>query len=148
MPLIEDLIDQLASAKVFSMLDLKNGFFHVPVAEECRKFTSFVTPDRQYEFNKTPFGLSVSSSYFLKYVATAFQDLIREKVVMYYMDDIIIPAKSEEEAFLKLKRTLAVAAQSGIIINWKKCQFMQSKIDFLGYRIENGAIRPSELKEL
>lgn len=38
MPLIEDCIDALASARVFSVLDLKNGFFHVPVAEESQKY--------------------------------------------------------------------------------------------------------------
>lgn len=50
MPLIDDRIDALASARVFSVLGLKNGFFHVPVALESRKYTSFVTPDGLYEF--------------------------------------------------------------------------------------------------
>jgi len=44
LPLIEDQLDRLQGAKIFSTLDLKNGFFHVEVAEESRKYTSFVVP--------------------------------------------------------------------------------------------------------
>ncbi|XP_036339729.1 uncharacterized protein LOC118749046 [Rhagoletis pomonella] len=43
MPLIDDVLDKLQGAKVFTTLDLKNGFFHVPVALDSRKYTSFAT---------------------------------------------------------------------------------------------------------
>ncbi|GBL74512.1 Transposon Ty3-I Gag-Pol polyprotein, partial [Araneus ventricosus] len=52
LPLIEDVLDKLQDAKVYSTLDLKNGFFHVEVNEDCKHFTSFVVPDGQFEFNK------------------------------------------------------------------------------------------------
>ncbi|GBM30394.1 Transposon Ty3-G Gag-Pol polyprotein [Araneus ventricosus] len=55
LPLIEDVLDKLQDAKVYSTLDLKNGFFHVEVNEDCKHFTSFVVPDGQFEFNKVPF---------------------------------------------------------------------------------------------
>lgn len=98
MPLIEDCIDSLSNAKVFSTLDLKNGFFHVPVAEDSRKYTSFVTPDGQFEFIKTPFGLCNSPSSFLRFVEEVFRDLIRQKVVLTYMDDLIVPGINEDDA--------------------------------------------------
>jgi len=60
LPLIEDLLDRLQSVVVFSTLDLRNGFFHVPVKEESIKYTSFIVPDGQFEFLKVPFGLSNS----------------------------------------------------------------------------------------
>ena len=47
LPLIENLLDKLEDA-VFSTLDLKNGFFHVSVEKESRKYTAFVTPNGQY----------------------------------------------------------------------------------------------------
>lgn len=43
LPLIEDLLDKLEDSRVFSTLDLKNGFFHVPVEKQSRKYTAFVT---------------------------------------------------------------------------------------------------------
>ncbi|GBM75673.1 Retrovirus-related Pol polyprotein from transposon 412, partial [Araneus ventricosus] len=45
LPLIEDVLDTLQEAKVYSTLDLRNGFFHVSVDEDCRKFTSFIVSD-------------------------------------------------------------------------------------------------------
>ncbi|GFW51387.1 retrovirus-related Pol polyprotein from transposon 412 [Trichonephila clavipes] len=55
LPIIEDVLDTLQEAKVYSTLDLRNGFFHVDVDEDCKKYTSFIVPDGQFEFNKVPF---------------------------------------------------------------------------------------------
>ncbi|GFT57567.1 transposon Ty3-G Gag-Pol polyprotein [Trichonephila clavipes] len=55
LPIIEDVLDTLQEAKVYSTLDLRNGFFHVDVDEDCRKYTSFIVPDGQFEFNKSSF---------------------------------------------------------------------------------------------
>ncbi|GFS86154.1 retrovirus-related Pol polyprotein from transposon 412 [Trichonephila clavipes] len=60
LPLIEDVLDTLQEAKVYSALNLHNGFFHVDVDEDCIKYTYFIVPDGQFEFNKVPFGLSTS----------------------------------------------------------------------------------------
>ncbi|GFX84647.1 retrovirus-related Pol polyprotein from transposon 412 [Trichonephila clavipes] len=64
LPIIEDVLDTLQEAKVYSTLDLRNGFFHVDVDKDCRKYTSFIVPDGQFEFNKVPFGLSQCFSNF------------------------------------------------------------------------------------
>ncbi|GFX77892.1 retrovirus-related Pol polyprotein from transposon gypsy [Trichonephila clavipes] len=70
LPIIEDVSDTLQEAKVYSTLDLRNGFFHVDVDEDCRKYTSFIVPDGQFEFNKVPFGLSTSPGVFQRYVSS------------------------------------------------------------------------------
>nr|XP_049693297.1 uncharacterized protein LOC126053899 [Helicoverpa armigera]XP_049695188.1 uncharacterized protein LOC126054290 [Helicoverpa armigera]XP_049704767.1 uncharacterized protein LOC126056282 [Helicoverpa armigera] len=57
LPVIHDLIDKLQEAKVFSVLDLKSGFFHLKVSEESIKYTSFVTHHGQFEFLRAPFAL-------------------------------------------------------------------------------------------
>ena len=146
MPLIEDCIDALTGARFFSVLDLKNGFFHVPVAESSRKYTSFVTPDGQYEFTKTPFGLCNSPTSFLRFIGEVFQELVRSKVVITYMDDLIVPGTSEENAFENLKTTLETAEKHGLCINWKKCKFLQPQVEFLGHVIGNGQVGPSPSK--
>lgn len=64
LPLIEDQLDELQGAEIFSTLDLRNEFFHVTLEESSRKYTAFVTPDGQYEFLKVPFGLCNSPSVF------------------------------------------------------------------------------------
>jgi len=109
LPIIEDQIDRLQKAKVFSTIDLKNGFFHVLVAKDSRKYTSFVVPNGQYEFLCMPFVLCVASAYFQRYINAVFADLMAEGVVMVYMDDLIILSIDSEEGIHKLARTLQVA---------------------------------------
>ncbi|GFU79325.1 retrovirus-related Pol polyprotein from transposon 297 [Trichonephila clavipes] len=100
LPIIEDVLDTLQEAKVYSTLDLRNGFFHVDVDEDCRKYTSFIVPDGQFEFNKVPFGLSTSPGVFQCYVSSIFRDLTRKGIVISYLDDLVIPAKNEQEGHI------------------------------------------------
>lgn len=148
MPLIEDQLDALQGAKVFTTLDLKNGFFHVPVNEESQKYLSFVTHGGQYTFRKTPFGCCNSPRVFQRYINEVFRELIVLKVVIIYMDDVIIPAKDEEEAIARLKLVLEYAARAGLIIKWSKCQFLMRSVEFLGHVIGDGRIKPSPSKTL
>ncbi|GFS88227.1 hypothetical protein TNCV_3149871 [Trichonephila clavipes] len=103
LPIIEDVLDTLQEAKVYSTLDLRNGFFHVDVDEDCRKYTSFIVPDGQFEFNKVPFGLSTSPGVFQRYVSTIFRDLTWKGIVISYLDDLVIPAKTNRKVSKNLK---------------------------------------------
>ncbi|GFX48111.1 retrovirus-related Pol polyprotein from transposon 297 [Trichonephila clavipes] len=130
LPIIEEVLDKLGNGKIFTTLDLKNVFFHVDVDEASRKYTAFVTETGQYEFLKVPFGLSISSNYFQRYINYVFRELLRDGTLNIYLDDIIIPATDEKEACKKLARVLETASRYGIELNLKKCQFLQGKINF------------------
>lgn len=146
LPLIEDILDKLQESKMFSKIDLKNGFFHVPVEEKSRHYTAFVTHNGQYQFLKMPFGLSKCPSVFQRFINSAFRDLIIKGYVLPYMDDIIIPAKDETQAIERLKAVLEVASEFGLEINFHKCQFLYRKIEFLGHVISDGKLYPSPSK--
>ena len=143
LPIIEDQLDKLCKAKVFTMIDLKNGFFHVPVEENSVKYTSFVTPFGQFEFLKTPFGICNSPAVFQRFVNNVFKELIQQGIFLTYMDDLAIPAANGEEAIERLKQVLAQAEKHGLLINWKKCQFLKTKMEYLGHEVENGMVNPS-----
>ncbi|XP_043496455.1 uncharacterized protein LOC122520459 [Polistes fuscatus] len=116
LPLIEDQLDQLQGANYFSTLDLKNGFFHVSIEEESRKYTAFIVPDGHYEFLKVPFGLCNSPSVFQKYINAVFRDLTRQKIVLTYLDDLIIPSINSDDGLERLKIVLDTASQAGLQI--------------------------------
>ncbi|GFW56735.1 retrovirus-related Pol polyprotein from transposon opus [Trichonephila clavipes] len=118
LPLIDDILDCLQNAKIFTTLDLKNGFFHVAVNERSRKFTSFVTHNGQYQFRRMPFGLSTCPSTFMRYINAIFRHLISKSIVLPYMDDVVIPAANEFQAFEYLKIVLQVACDYGLEINF------------------------------
>ncbi|GFY30442.1 retrovirus-related Pol polyprotein from transposon 17.6 [Trichonephila clavipes] len=148
LPLIEDVLGTLQEAKVYSTLDLRNGFFHVDVDEDCRKYTFFIVPDGQFEFNKFPFGLSTSLGFFQRYVSSIYRDSTRKGIVIRYLDDLVIPAKNEQEGLEKLKIIFEVTKKYGLEIKFKKCQLLKKKIEFLGYIVESGTIKPSTTKTL
>ncbi|GBO46719.1 Transposon Tf2-8 polyprotein [Araneus ventricosus] len=131
LPLIEDVLDKLQDAKVYSTLDLKNGFFHVEVNEDCKHFTSFVVPDGQFEFNKVPFGLSTSpiaktiavkkfpvpttvkqvqsflglTGYFRKFIP-AYSKIAKPLSDLIRSDNPFVFEQPQIEAFEKLKKLL------------------------------------------
>ncbi|GFX55841.1 retrovirus-related Pol polyprotein from transposon 297 [Trichonephila clavipes] len=146
LPLIDYILDCLQNAKIFTTLDLKNGFFHVAVNERSRNFTSFVTHNSQYQFRRMLFGLSTCPSTFMRYINTLFRHLISKSIVLPYMDDVVIPAANESQALEYLKIVLEVAYDYGLEINFKKCQFLHNTIEFIGHIIENGRLFPSPSK--
>lgn len=146
LPLIEDQLDRLQSARVFSTIDLKNGFFHVRMDEASIKYTSFIVPDGQYEFLRVPFGLCNSPSVFQRFINAVFKDLVKQKIVLVYMDDLIVLSINEDKGLKNLRIVLDTASRTGLVMNWKKCCFLCRAVEFLGHVIEGGTIRPSAEK--
>ena len=57
-PKVDDTLAQLTGAAVFSKLDANSGFWQIPLSEESKSLTTFITPFGRYAFNKLPFGMS------------------------------------------------------------------------------------------
>lgn len=148
LPVIDDHIDKLSRARVFSTLDLKNGFFHLPIDEDSTKYTAFVTssPEGQYEFLRAPFGLSICPKYFTRYINIIFRALIVKGIVLIFIDDLIILAEDEQQGLERLKEVLKVASEYGLEINWKKAQLLQRSVEYLGHVVSNGMVKPSPEK--
>lgn len=145
-PLMEEVLDTLQGAKIFTTIDLKNGFFHVPVEEKSRKYLSFVTHNGQYLFTAAPFGFCNSPPIFHRFIYDTFRDLINQGIMIAYMDDICIVAKDEQQAIERMEIVFKRASDAGLKINWKKCQFLLKRIEFLGHIVEDGTIKPSQAK--
>lgn len=57
LPVIDDCLEHLERKRFFTVMDLKSGFYQIRMAENSIKYTSFVTPNGQFEFLRLPFGL-------------------------------------------------------------------------------------------
>lgn len=146
LPHIDDILDAAQSSSVFSTIDLKNGFFHVPVHKDSQKYLSFITHSGQYIFKRTPFGCCNSPAAFLRFINEVFRELIKKKIILVYMDDVVVLAANEAEAIERLKMVFDCASNAGLNISWKKCQFLRRSIEFLGHVIGNGEVKPSREK--
>lgn len=110
------------------------------------KYASFVVSDDQYEFLRVSFGLCNSPSVFQRFVNEIFPDIVKRKIVLIYMDDLVALSENESDGLSSLKIILQTASQAGLTINWKKCNVLQHKVGFLGYVLECGIIWSSERK--
>ena len=58
LPTVDTTLAQLSGAKVFSKLDHNSGFWQVPLSQESRMLTTFLTPWGRYIFNQLTFGIN------------------------------------------------------------------------------------------
>ena len=144
LPVIEDIIVKLKSMKYFSSLDLKNGFYHVDIAECSRKYTAFVSEEGQFEFNKLPFGFANSPSEFARYVSKVLVNLIRTKKVVVYMDDILVGTETIQEHLELLKEVFITLSDNHVQLQMQKCCFVKTTVEYLGYKLSQDQIMPSE----
>lgn len=134
-PLIDDHLDKLRDKRYFSCLDLQNGFYHVKMTESATKYTSFVTPLGQYEFNRMPFGLMNAPCVFQRYINNIFSQLIKENKILIYLDDILIATETVEENISTLERIFTLAERNNLVFRLDKCSFLYEEIVYLGYTV-------------
>lgn len=143
LPLIEDQIDRLGNADYYISIDMKNGFYQIPVSPESIKYTAFVTPDGHFEFLKMPFGICNGPSVFQRAICKAVQHL---KFLLVYVDDLLIPFSTVSEGLEYLEQTLQALSTAGFTLNLKKCKFFETSIEYLGRIISKDGVGPSDTK--
>ncbi|KMQ89733.1 hypothetical protein RF55_10607 [Lasius niger] len=132
-PLIEDCLSRLNGKTVFTLLDLKDGFYNIKLDPEVTKFFAFATPDGQFEYTRLPFGFCEAPAEFQRRLIQILQPLIRDNKVIVYIDDILIPSSSVSENLIVLKQVLVELKRHDFQLNYNKCAFLKSKIEYLGY---------------
>ena len=75
LPTITDTLDALGNSGIFSTMDLKSGYYQVPVADEYQDKTSFITHEGVYKFKRAPFGLKNMPSIFQRMMNKVLQGL-------------------------------------------------------------------------
>lgn len=143
MPRIDDLIDTVASAKYISKLDLVKGYHQIPLEEDSKEVTAFVTPFGLYEYNAMPFGLMNAPATFQRLMNNVLAGI--ENVVVY-LDDIVVFSDSWEDHLHRLEVVLARLRDANLTVNPKKCDFAGRYVTYLGHSVGNGSVSPVDIK--
>ena len=76
LPVLDDILPDLAKAKIFSKVDHSRGYWHCSLEEDSSMLTTFSTPFGRYRWTRLPFGLSVSSEIFQKRLVQDLEGLV------------------------------------------------------------------------
>ena len=149
LPTIDDILPQLAGAKVFSTLDAKDGFWHLKLDEESSRLTTFETPFGRYRWLRLPFGVSPAPELFQARLHAAVNGL---KGVASVADDLVCVGVGETEAEATLDHNRNLRAllnrcrKSGIKLNKHKLKINRPKIVFCGHELTRAGVLPDQRK--
>lgn len=136
-PTFDELSSRLAGVKFITKLDAASGFFQIPLHENSRDFTTFLTPFGRYRFKRLPMGVNIAPEIYQRKMCELLHDIDN---VLIYMDDVIVFGNSSESHDNTLKIVLERIKVSGLRLNKEKCEFKKERIEFLGHIISNDGI--------
>jgi len=145
LPSMDEQIESLGAGHLFVQMDLANGYFQVPLAKESREKTAFITPDDTGEFTRTPFGLAGAPGEFQRLMNVVLGEL-RGSLVKSYLDDWVIEANDWDDMLIKLELVLKCLRKAKLTLRPGKCMMGTKEIEFLGFVITKGEIKPGREK--
>lgn len=143
MPNQEKLLAKLGNAKFYSKIDFTSAYFHVPVEEDSRFLTAFMTNKGAMQYTRLPFGINCAPEIFQKIMDQSFRQI---KGVLVYLDDLLLFGDSIEELRKVTEKVLQKIKTSNLTINKEKCEWEVQKIGFLGLVITPEGITPADEK--
>ncbi len=135
-PHIADALKDLGDASIFTSIDLKSGYWQIPMDPASKKYTAFSTASGGcYQFNVMPFGLKAATG--------TFQQLMSQEVLvgylhvfcLVYLDDIIVYSRSLDDHFVHVAKVLERLRIHNLTAALEKCRFAVDRLEYLGHVI-------------
>lgn len=140
----DELLQGLHNKKIFSTIDLKQGYYQLKFEEESIKYTAFLLPFGCYEFRIMPFGLMNAPKSFQKAMVNVLGHL---EYVKIYLDDVLIASETESQHVEHVNNVLKKLNTNGFAISVEKSTYGKTEVKFLGRLIsENGTKAYLEIK--
>lgn len=145
LPLLWEQVQRAAHHRYYTCLDLSSGFWNLPLDEDSKQYTAFVTHRGTFEFNVLPFGIRNSPSEFQRLMDLALADLYPSGVFCY-VDDIVVYANTPEENLKKVEAVLQRLQEHGLYVQLSKCEILKRKVKILGHIVSKDGILPDKDK--
>ena len=142
-PTVEETLQEINGAAVFSKLDLRWGYHQIELNPESRVITTFATHHGLWRYKRLMFGISSAPE--------AYQHIIQQSLsgcpgVRNISDDIIVYGKDQAEHDRNLGQVLQRIVEKGLTLNKDKCLFSVPQLTFFGFKVSSAGIGPDDQK--
>ena len=139
LPRMDECIDSLGDATIFTTLDCNSGYWQIPVAPEDREKTAFVCHAGLYQYLRMPFGLTNAPATFQRTLDILLSSY-KWRTCLVYLDDVIIFSKDVESHFKHVEEILTALQTAGVTLKLAKCDFFTDTVKYLGHVIRPGTL--------
>ena len=144
MPTVDEILQKMEGAKVFTEVDLSQGYLQVTLAEESRYITAFQTPDDgPHRFTRLIMGACPSGEYFHEVINQIIRDVPNCENIS---DNIWLWSQDMAEHAKQLDQLLGTLQENGITLKLPKCSFGVPEINVFGHIVSGQGIRPDNKK--
>jgi len=145
LPLTDELQDRVAGAKVFTKLDLKDGYHLIRMRKGDEHQTAFGTRYGPYEYKVMPFGLVNAPATFQTMMQKMLREFLHHGVVVYLYEILIYSEKMDAHIRL-VQKVRDRLEQRNLAVLLKKSVFHQEEVEFLGYIVKTSGVTMSDRK--
>ncbi|KAL2098447.1 hypothetical protein ACEWY4_007654 [Coilia grayii] len=139
-----------ADAEVFSVIDMTQAFFSLPLAEQCKELFTFRYQGKIFVYNRLPQGFKLSPHIFNQALRNDLKHLRCRSSLLLYVDDLLIASPDVETYEKDTITVLRALAEGGHKVSRKKLQFAESQVTYLGRLISQGqkGIAPDQIQAI
>ena len=138
-PRMDDCLDSLGDAAVFSTLDCNAGYWKIPVAAEDRDKTTFTSHTGLFWFLRLPFGLVNARASFERALHIILSGL-RWQTCLAYLDDVTFFSRTVGDHTRHLREVLLLLEKVGVSLKPAKCHLFQQEVEYLGHFVRQGQL--------
>ncbi|KYO27041.1 RNA-directed DNA polymerase-like protein [Alligator mississippiensis] len=138
-PQVQEALDYLGGSKWFTMLDLRSGYYQIPLREPDKKKTAFICPLGFFQFECMPQGISGAPAMFHHLMEKVVIDMHLNQVLVY-LDDLIVFGKTLEEHDERLLCMLDHLEAAGLRSMLDKCKFCQASVKYVRHIISQNGV--------